>query len=331
MSTLFLTADELEIQNHLCLLPYGEESENPTWTSESLKPYLHYLENGVEVGRMFNGLIFQAISGRKDHYLYPMYAYLGQAAKKRDWRLAITRLFQSEVNFDAVARNTADGDTTDIWVTLPYPMRMQSNFGKVKNKDLNFSNEKDRFKALKWWVRKFIKNWKKAPHLHGKLNFRGFVWPRASIDAIDAKLARKINSFIRIKEYMTFWLQQYGSAGCIKWQWLGFAASCAHPNYYGVIGPDHKWINSTTIFAQHYKMGIQITAGKGAMYKDKLLLDYLDYGYYTGYMEKGLLVYQFPFQTLQELIDQHPDEYALLHSFINKSYKPARELSAIGG
>ncbi|RST60658.1 DUF4855 domain-containing protein [Siminovitchia terrae] len=324
--SLFLTADELGIQNHLCLLPYGEKSENPTWTTKKLEPYLHYLENGVKVDRMFNGLIFQAISGRKNHYLYPMYAYLGQEAEKVDWNLAISRLFERKVNFDAVARNTAAGETTDIWVTLPYPMRTQTGFGR---RELNFKIERDRFLALKWWIRKFLRRWNRATHLHDKLNFRGFVWPRASIDEIDGKLVRKVNAYIRLKGYMSLWLQQYGSAGCIKWQRFGFDAACSHPNFYGAMGPDHKWINTATIFAEHYNTGIQITAGKGAMYKDKLLLDYLDYGYDTGYMEKSLLVYQFPFQTMQDLIKQHPDEYALLHSFINNSYKPARKSSAI--
>lgn len=330
MSALFLSADDLGIQNHLCLLPYGDESENTTWTSENIKPYLHYLENGVEVGRMFNGLIFQAISGRTKHYLYPMYAYLGETAEKEDWKLAIERLFDEEVNFNAVALNTAAGETTDIWVTLPYPMLTQTTFGKKKGKMLNFSMEEDRYRALKWWIDKFLKQWDKATHLHEKLNFRGFVWPRASIDEIDGKLVRKINAYIRLNGYMSFWLQQYGSAGCIKWRWFGFDAACSHPNFYGVMGPDHKWINSTAIFAKCYDLGIQITAGRGTMFKDKQLLDYLDYGYYTGYMKESLLVYQFPFQTIQELITQHPDEYALLHSFINKTYKPTRDLSAIG-
>ncbi|ETI67133.1 DUF4855 domain-containing protein [Neobacillus vireti] len=320
----YMTAEELGIQNHLCLLPYGEETENgiTNWTAEDLMPYQTYLVNGEPVDSMFGGLIFNPISGRKNHFLYPMYADFGVLPAKQDWKLALKRLFMDEYNLDAAASNTADGKKTDIWVTIPYPNLTQTKFGFLKGKWINFKTEEHRFLAMTWWIDQFLKKWKKFDRLHEKLTFQGFVWPRASVDGRDESLVRKVNAYIRIKGLLSLWLQQYGSAGCVEWRKFGFDATCTHPNFYGTAGPDYKWIVHSTIFAKYYHIGMQITFGKGHLYKENHLFDYLNYGVHNEYMNKSLLVFQFPNQTMRDIYENHPNEYACLYSFIKKDYEP---------
>lgn len=320
----YMTAEELGIQNHICVLPYGEEVENgiKNWTTDDLKPYLNYLVNGVALDSMFNGLIFNPISGRKNHFMYPMYTDFGELPQKKDWKIALNRLFKANYNFDAAASNTREGKQTDIWVTIPYPVISQSNFGRLDSDVLNFSNDEDRFTAMQWWITKFLSKWDEAPHLHQKLVFRGFVWPRASIAEQDENIVKRVTAFIREKGLRSLWLQQYGSTGCVEWKEFGFDAACTHPNYYGMTGPDYTWIANSTVFARYYRTGMQITFGQGALYKERHLLDYLNFGVYNEYMNKSLLVFQFPNQKMWDIYNNHLTEYIYLYSFIRNTYMP---------
>ena len=320
----YLSAEELGVQNHICLLPCGKGSESgiTNWSAEELKPYQSYLVNGDSVDTMFGGLIFNPVSGRKNHFISPMYADFGKAANKEDWKLALKRLFMGNYNFGAVANNTENGKKTDIWVTMPYPILTQTNFGRINYSVLNFKEEEDRMTAVEWWINKFLEKWEVAKHLHEKLTFKGFVWPRTSIDGRDESLVKRVTALIRQKGLLSLWLQQYGSTGCVKWKEFGFDASCAHPNFYGTTGPDYTWITNTTLFAKCYHLGIQIPFGKGILFKENHLLDYLNYGVYNEYMDKSLLVFQFPNQTMRDIYKNQTAEYDYIYSFIKKTYTP---------
>jgi hypothetical protein len=273
-------------------------------------------------------LIFNPISGRTNHFIHPMYAHFGTTAEKEDWKVALKRLFLDNYNFDAAAVNTEKGKKTDIWVTIPYPILTQTKFGKVKDEWLNFNKEEDRVTAVEWWVNKFLKKWGKAKHLHEKLTFKGFVWPRASIDGRDESFVKRITALIREKDLLSLWLQQYGSTGCVEWKEFGFDAACTHPNFYGATGPDYTWISNSTVFAQYYHLGMQISFGKGILFKENHLLDYFNYGVYNEYMNKSLLVFQFPNQTMGEIYKNQPTEYDYIYSFIKKSYTPTYPTAA---
>src|SRR5690606_11228693 len=231
-------------------------------------------------------------------------------------------------NFEAVANNTVAGKQTDIWVTLPYPILTQENFGSIDGKELNFKNDDDRFSAVQWWISKFLSKWAESIHLHNKLLFRGFVWPRASIAVQDENIVKRITAYIREKGYLSLWLQQYGSTGCVEWKNFGFDAACTHPNDDGNVAPDYTWIPNATVFARHYHLGMQITFGKGALFKDGHLLDYLNFGYFNEYMKKSLLVYQFPNQTMQDIYQNNLTEYIYLYSFIKQTYSPVYPTAA---
>lgn len=319
-----MSAKELRVQNNICLLPCGDEAESKIskWTAKDLKPYQYYVVNKKSIDTMFSGLIFYPITGRRKHYLYPMYSNIGLLAEKEDWEVALKGLFLENYNFEAASTNTRKGNKTDIWVTLPYPTHTQTNFGKVNGKVLNFKVESNRFEAMQWWILEFIKKWRKAEHIHDKLSFKGFVWPRASIDKGDESLVKRVTNFIRKNGFLSLWLQQYGSAGCVDWKKFGFSAACTHPNYYGGKGPGVNWITNTAVFAKHYHTGMQIIFGKGILFKENHLLDYLNYGVSKNYMKDSLLVYQFPKQTMRKINEKSPDDYAKLYSFIKKEYKP---------
>ncbi|WP_026478014.1 DUF4855 domain-containing protein [Alkaliphilus transvaalensis] len=321
MSLKFLSPIQLNIKNHLAILPLGDLAEHKiqNWSIEDLKPYVSYILQDKSIDTMFGGLIFNPISSRPNHYIYPMYATLGELATIEDWRLAIDDLFKINYNFHAACLS---GRKLDIWVMLPYPLTLQNDFGVVDNVNLNFNNHNDRLVALKWWINNFLEGWQKATYLHGNLTFKGFVWQRDGIFDEDSQLVIDINNFIRQKNYLSMWLPNYGSNGITDWKKFGFDITCINSNYYGNTNNDYQWINYASAFGKFYHTGMQINYGKGLIYNQNHLTDYLNLGLpqYNNYMNDCVVVYKITDQTLNEVYKQKLVDYIRIYSFIKGIY-----------
>ncbi len=321
MTESYISSQQLQIQNHLAVLPCGDFSDNNllNWTDEQLRPYLFYTINGQNFDTMFGGLVFNIIRARENHYIYPMYTPFGEPPEKVDWQMAIDNLFKPNFNFDVAAKTKLN---IDIWVSLPYPHPVQKSFGEINGKILNFTIEEDRLAALQWWINTFLELWKKKSSFLSPLIFRGFVWQRESIDGEDIPLVKKINSYIHLHHLLSLWLPNYGAAGLIDWKGFAFDAVCVNPNYYGNTNHDYQWINNAALFAKYYQNGIQIYYGKGLLFNDTHLLEYLNLGLpeHNNYVENCLLVYQFPNQTLKEVAEKNVVDYIRIYSFMKKIY-----------
>ncbi|MFZ7102542.1 MAG: DUF4855 domain-containing protein [Peptococcaceae bacterium] len=321
MTLSYLSPTQLNIKNHLAMLPCGDLTDNKimNWTGIELEPYISYILQGKSIDTMFGGLIFNPISTRENRYIYPLYASFGDLADKVDWQLVIDNLFAMNVNLQAVSlfkRNI------DIWVALPYPLAYQDNFGEIKGKNLNFADDGDRALALTWWIENFLDRWNKETSLHTTLAFKGFMWQREAIIEQDVTLVKKINMYIHQRHLLTMWLPNYGSARILDWQSLGFDVTCINPNYYGNTNHDYQWINHAAAFAQYYHTGMQIYNGKGIIFNDHHLLDYLNLGLpqYNKYMTNCVLVYQFPNQNLQKIYAKNVVDYIRLYSYTKGIY-----------
>jgi len=328
LSHNFLSADKLCIQNHLAVLPCGDIAEHKimNWTIEDLKPYASYMLEGKGIDTMFGGLIFNTISSRENRYIYPLYASFGELADKTDWQLAIDNLFKRNANFHAAALTNRK---LDIWVTIPYPLNLQSNFGTINMSSLNFEYDSDRLLALKWWVDTFIKRWEKEKQLYDTLKFRGFVWQKDSIADQDLTIVKGINQFIHEHNYLTMWLPNYGSSNVNDWEALGFNLVTINPNYYGNTNHDYRWINNAAAFGKFYHTGIQIYYGKGNIFNETHFTDYLNLGLpqYNDYMKDCLLVCQFPNQHLKDVYENRVVDYIRLYSFIKGIYSKVHYLN----
>jgi hypothetical protein len=319
----YLTADSLNIQNHICVLPCGSlsGSDKRIWSTNDLMPYTSYLINGKSIDRMFQSFIFSGIGTRDGRYIYPLYAGFGEPANINDWIQWIDLLFTPDHNLYALHRN-ADRNKFDIWISIPYPSSLQTPFGNLNGKALNFQYEDDRYIAIQWWITSFLTRWENAKELHAKLNLRGFLWQRETIDEYDDNLVKRVNQFIKTNQYMSIWLPNYGSNGVLNWRSFGFDVIAINPNYYGNTSFDYKWIDHASYFAKFFRTGLQITFGKGLIYNDTHLLDYMNLGApdKNNYMKESLLVYQFPNQSLREIYDQRIVDYIRLYMFIKGLY-----------
>lgn len=320
----YLAPDAYDVRNHLCVIPCGglEENARLHWTKDQLQYYAAYILEDRPVDRMFGGFIFNGIQMREGTFLHPLYVGFGKPANKKDWTLWIDTLFAKDANLHALYE-VAGEQKLDVWVSIPYPHQSQTDFGEIRDDELDLHKDEDRIRAVRWWLDLFLKRWGEERRLHDKLNFRGFVWQREAIDAVDSRLIRKINALVHKRNVLSMWLPNYGSNGVIDWQDYGFDITALNCNYYGNTSYDHTWINNTCAFAKHYHTGIQITFGKGLIYNDTHHLDYFNLGLpeANNYMENAFLVYQFPNQTLDHVYKDKFIDYVWLYSFIKGLYK----------
>ncbi len=321
MSLKFLSPKQLNIKNHLAVIPMGDLSDHKieNWTTADLEPYISYVLQGKSIDTVFGGLIFNPISVRPNRFIHPLYATFGNLANIEDWKLAIDNLFKLSFNFHAAF---LCGKQLDIWVALPYPLSLQSNFGFADNVNLNFENENDRFLALKWWINSFIDRWRKEVHLHPLLTFRGFTWQRDAIIGLDTPLVENVNKYVHDQHLLNMWLPNYGSNDINNWQKLGFDVTCINSNYYGNTTYDWKWLNHASAFAKFYHTGMQINYGKGIIYNQNHLADYLNLGLpqYNDYMRDCLVVYNFPNQNLKNVYTNNLVDYIRVYSFAKGIY-----------
>lgn len=322
MSGLYLSPNDLSVKNHIALLPCGslEKSRNVKWTTEELKYYLSYVINGSSLDRMFGGVIFNPIIGREGHFIHPLYTGFGNPVVKRDWQEALDNLFKAGENIPAAS--LVAFEPVDIWVCLPYPDQSQKSFGEVDGKMLDFRLEEDRYLALSWWIREFLAKWNNHSASLSQLSFKGFVWQREALQAEDISLLKRINSFIHSNNLLSMWLANYGSTGVLDSKDYGFDACSVNPNYYGNSGHDYQWINNTSNFIKYYKMGMQINYGKGMIFSEHHLADYLNLGLpgYNNYLEDCLIVYQFHNITMKEAYINSIVDYIRIYCGIKNIY-----------
>lgn len=320
----YLAPDAYDVRNHLCVIPCGGLTENSTlhWTKDQLRYYAAYILEDKPIDRMFGGFIFNGIQMREKSYIHPLFVGFGKPSRKKDWLLWIDTLFAKDANLHAL-HQVAGNEKLDIWVSIPYPHTFQTDFGEVRDVDLNFRKNEDRIKAVGWWLDRFLARWNKETKLHDKLTFRGFVWQREAIDEQDETLVQKVNNLIHRRNYLSMWLPNYGSKGVIDWQKYGFDMAILNSNYYGNTSYDYTWINNTCAFAKYYHTGIQINFGKGLIYNDTHHLDYFNLGLpdKNNYMTSSMLVYQFPNQSLETICRERFVDYIRLYTFIKGLYQ----------
>lgn len=324
----YCSPSDLSIRNHVAVLPCGSSPGHTVnrWTEDELRPYVHYLlDTGTAIDTMFQGFAFTAIAVRPDHFIHPLYAVLGTPAEQSDWSHWLEELFRPGIHLSAL--NTLAEREVDVWIGLPYPHRIQSQFGLVGDHVLDFEDENDRLAAVEWWIDHFLQRWQCTQDAHSNLHLCGFLWPRDTIlPCEDAALVCQINARIHARLMLTMWLPNYGSYLVDQWRDLGFDVAAISPNFYGHTECPREWISYASKFAQDYATGMQIVFGKGLIFDETHHIDYFNLGLdeYNGYMKSSFLVYQFPNQRVSDIYRSNLPDYIRLYTFIKGLYSLIR-------
>ncbi|CAM3564684.1 DUF4855 domain-containing protein [Marinicrinis lubricantis] len=321
----YFKPEEAGVQNHIAVIRCGglNSSDRILWSKEQLAPYTAYRLDGKAIDRMFGGYIFYGIrTTLNERMLHPMFIGFKRPSRRRHWRQWIEDLFTPGYNLQALSELT-DFIIPDVWISLPYPHPMKTQFGAVHQRDLNFQKDEDRLEALDWWIEQFMKRWSRERSLYSRLHLRGFLWPKEAVLVKEESFVSQVNTMIHNRYgQKTMWLPNYGSYGVMDWNSKGFDVAAINSNYYGHNSYGVDWITNASHFAKAYHMGMQVNIGRGYAFSDDHVQHYFSLGLDNKlkYMKESLMVYQFHNETVDQMMVNDMERYIQLYTFIKGIY-----------
>lgn len=295
----FKTAEELGFNNMMLIYTgyYGDGSGN--WDFIDALPYAGYLdENYSIVDSFFDAFLFlggcspegrdfgSLIGGKKE-----------SATKLEDWLWYLDKLFEPKRQLAAFEKakgrvnETLDQEEkAKVVIMIPNPLTAQDDFGEIDGEKLSFSSEKQRLKAIDWYVKEIEKRWQSAGFEN--LELHGFYWMSEEIGSKDKTLVLRVADYLHDKNYQFYWIP-YNKAEGYNSSYK-FDAVFRQPNYMfnDQITLSRFWY--TYIDALTYGTNFEIE-GEGTVLGDpkarERYLDYLKAGVTLGYINSAKAYY----------------------------------------
>ena len=193
---------------NLCLIYHGREKRKK-WTDEALLPYVAYLdENGHPKDWLFDSFLFLEFATDAGVSLYHD-PQKGTKPALADWQWLADCWFRKDSGLtglqQAVVRAGCAMDDprhkANVVICVPLPQKSVTQFGPLpgQNKPLDFSREKDRRKALRWYVDRVAGQYNKNGY--PRLQLKGFYWTQESIPKSDyamVHMAKRLSARRRV-------------------------------------------------------------------------------------------------------------------------------------
>lgn len=319
----------MKYQRHIFLMYCGRSADGKDyrkWDFEETKTVAVYTKKGPAES-FFPGFL---ILGIKSGLGGSLINGFGNPGCKNDWLSWLDDIFLPGYNLDAIAENIEKYNLppVDIWISIPYPDMKQQDFGEVYGQSLNFSGNKNRETAVKWWLKRFISRWEEEVKNRGKerfLKLRGFYWARESMTLKDRLLLPNIISSIHSLGCGALWIPYYAVTPFLNVQNPGFDVVIIQPSY--LQNQNAGWKRLTAAFdrAKKHNAGIEIELDTAALYQNSAgfnnALDYLNRGtnQHEGYMNSMPVAYYTGYKTMVNLQKDNNPLYDYLFSFVRGS------------
>ena len=316
----------MEPKKHIFLMFCGaspDGHEYRKWSAGELEPLVAFGEN-THKDSFFQSFLLLGIKSGSGKTLIPGF---GDPGTKKDWLAWLDDLFLADNNLEALAQVIAETGVPaiDIWVSVPYPEPGQKNFGYLSDRKINFSSNKDRATAVKWWINRFLARWYariKSRDLDRHLSLKGFYWGRESMTPKDRFLLPGLISHIHSLGFRSLWIPYYAVTPFLNLTNPGFDITIIQPSY--LQNPQLTWrrLSAAAERAGKYGAGIEIEFDTAALYTGAQqhisALDYLNRGLpqYDGYMTSGYVAYYTGYKTVPELYKQKKPLYNQLYHFV---------------
>lgn len=218
------------------VLIYQGGTHRLPWTPEQLSPYVSHRDPKSEhEAWLFDGFLFiEFMDGRGRQYAD---GYKKLPGRKEDWLWLLERNFEKGRALDALETSVATTTTRigkpphprKIVLTLPEPIRGQTDWGSLDGRALDFSRDDDRTAACAWYIATAMKRWEDWSPQH--LELAGFYWVAETAGSARALLPR-IRTVIHAHGGKFFWIPYWNASGAKDWAQLGFDAAYQQPNHF---------------------------------------------------------------------------------------------------
>lgn len=253
----------------LALIYQGDE-KRLAWTGEQLSSYVTWTNPVTRLEEwLFDGFLFIEFSdGRGREYAA---GYTHNPARQLEWRWLLERNFSTtnalgaldDAVGQAIARLGKPPVPRQVVLTLPEPIRGQTNWGIVAGKNLDFQLSSDRITACKWHMDQGMELWRNAKLKH--LRLAGFYW--VAEQATHAQdILPPIAKALHQRELRFYWIPYWNANGAARWRELGFDFAWQQPNHF--FHPDKvpdERLGIATKFARTHGLGLEFEADARAI------------------------------------------------------------------
>lgn len=231
------------------------------WNADQLAAYVSWKPDDGPEQWLFDGFLFiEFKDGKRHHYSV---GYGGSPARQQEWRWLLERNF-SETNalgaLDSVVGKVIDrigppAARRKVVLTMPEPIRGQTNWGSVAGTPLDFNQPLDRIAACEWHMDQALRLWREARFKN--LDLAGFYWVAEQASAAEDILP-EVARAIRKRGLSFYWIPYWNSRGAARWRELGFDYAWQQPNHFFHPGkvPDSRLADATA-FAGVRGLGLE--------------------------------------------------------------------------
>ena len=230
--------------NDLVLLYSGNNKRLYTWDEETLPAYIATKDEAGKYHWMFDGfLLLDLLDGDGHMYAsgYDRHDPTLVPARKQEWELLLEDYLGEEKvirqidkcvdKYMPLVGKPLKNKKHRVVISIPEPIPNQKNWGEVDGKKLDFSVQKDRITACRWYIDEVIKRFNAANYKNVEL--AGFYWlaeESTNTHQIIKEVARYIEQ--KRKNYNLVWIPYFNADGALKWKSLGFHKAYLQPNYF---------------------------------------------------------------------------------------------------
>ena len=243
------------------------------WRAENFRPYVAYLDRaGKPVDWFYDAYLFLMFGGVPSGR-----TYIDGATDRKDWEYYLAEEFAPErelAALDATVENVAQAlhapvPTVPVIAMIPYPSPKQKAFGDADGDGVteNLSVERDREKAVAWFLREFLGRWNGRSYRHLKL--WGFYWMNEGVSPADESVVRAAARAVHAQGCKFLWIPWFRAPGVEKWRELGFDLAIMQPNYAFIPPtgnlrvPDENRLTTAANVCRRLGMGIEMELNMG--------------------------------------------------------------------
>jgi hypothetical protein len=311
--------------NDLVLI-YQGGTHRLDWTQEDFEPYVVHEDAQGNRNWFFDGFLFLEFKDGKGRCFASRYEKLG--ARKTEWIWLMDRIFEKERALSALNATIqqqidvlgAPPHKHQVVLGLPEPIPDQKDWGQIEGSALDFSNEKDKFSACRWYIDEISARFKSADFKN--LELAGFYW--ISEDIVTSKaLTIPIGDYIRQQNRQFYWIPYWSATGFSDWKALGFDVAYLQPNHFFTPKIPDQRLDDACQLAHTNHMGMEVEFDADALADQKnssreRLVAYLDHFEKNGVFDQSAIAYyEGGGAIIRFAKSKNPDDKALMDRLAN--------------
>ena len=270
-------------------LIYAGGDNRPQWTVDDWMPYVVHTYSDGKKDWLFDAFLLLEFRKASRDASFETSARGGHATKE-DWEWLMNNHMKVLASLDSaitIAKGTLGEPRLrhKVVIGVPSAIKQQTTrFGRIENREMDFSKDEDRIAADKWAIDRTIDLFNAANFKN--FDLEGLYWIEESLHT-NGGIMPTVNDWIYRKGYRSYWIPYWpdNTQFAFNWQKYGFDTAYLQPNYFFDRNVPVERLEVVCDDSKRYGLGLEmefetqgtskVQHGDPDSYYDRLV-DYLD-------------------------------------------------------